>query len=98
MSLQRPARIARKRLDAIALELHLRARAANTRDLEIRIQGAREQSSEISTESLDALGRRLAAGEIAAIQIRFREAEAWWIETLVRANDGFRLVRMREGD
>ena len=36
-------------------------------------------------------------GEIVAIQIRFFQDDDWWSDTVMRADDGFRLVRMREG-
>jgi len=92
-----PVKLVRKRLDADGVTAHLQALAASGQQLEIRLKGAVAHYSEATTESLEAVGRRLLAGDIVAVQIRFCEGEEWWIDTLMQAKDGYRLVRMREG-
>lgn len=93
----RPAKLLRERLDADGVAAYLRDLAARAPDLEVRIQSANARQSDASTESLEGIGRKLVAGEIAGIQIRFAEGDGWWCDTLRRAKDGYRLVRMREG-
>jgi len=92
-----PVKLVRKRLDPEGLVSHLRALAAHATEIEIRVKGVLARSSDATTDSLDAVGRQLVTGEIAAVQIRFFENDDWWSDTLLRAKDGFRLVRMREG-
>jgi len=91
-----PVKLVRKRLEADDLEPHLRALAAEARAVEVRIKGQRAHQSDATTESLEALARRLVAGEIVAVQVRFELADGWWADTLMRAEKGFRLVRMKE--
>jgi len=90
-------KLVRERLSATELEAHLRELAATARDVELRIKGAVAGYSESSTDPLEALGRRLVAGEIVAVQIRYFRDDDWWSDTLMQAANGFRLVRMREG-
>jgi hypothetical protein len=92
-----PVKLMRKRLDAAGVVAHLEALAASAQQVEIRIKGAVARYSDATTDSLDTAGRRLVAGDIVAVQIRFFEGDAWWSDTLMQARDGFRLVRMREG-
>ena len=92
-----PVKLVRKRLDAVGLEAHLRSLAANAQHIELRVKGAVAHYSDAATGSLEEVGRRLLAGEIVAIQIRFFENDDWWSDTLMQATDGYRLVRMREG-
>jgi len=92
-----PVKLVRKRLDAVELEAHLRSLAATAQHLEVRVKGAVAHYSDATTDSLEDLGRRLVAGDIVAVQIRFFEHDDWWSETLMQAKDGYRLVRMREG-
>ncbi len=92
----KPVKLVRKRLEADAVEAHLRSLAASAQQIEIRIKGAVDRYSDATTEALEAVGRRLVAGEIVAIQIRFFQDDDWWTDTVMRADAGFRLVRMRE--
>jgi hypothetical protein len=91
-------KLLRKRLDDRELAAHLEALAAGAKDIEIRIKGAVAGYSDATTETLEVVGRRLRAGEIAAVQIRFFQDDDWWSDTVMRAADGFRLVRMRQED
>jgi len=93
----KPVKLVRKRLDADGLVSHLRSLAAQATEIEIRVKGESARTSDATTDSLDAVGHKLVTGEIAAVQIRFFENDDWWSDTLLRAKDGFRLVRMREG-
>ena len=94
---ERPVKLVRKRLDSDELASHLRSLAAHATEIEIRVMGVVARSSDSTTDSLDVVGRKLVTGEIAAVQIRFFENDDWWSDTLLRAKNGFRLVRMREG-
>ena len=93
----RPAKLSHQRLDAAGVAAHLRELAARAPGLEVRIQSTNARQSDATTESLDEIGRRFLAGEIAGIQIRFAEGDGWWCDTLRRVKDSYRLVRMREG-
>ncbi|MGE5186726.1 MAG: hypothetical protein ACM31C_31950 [Acidobacteriota bacterium] len=92
----KPVKLVRKRLDADEVAAHLRSLAEHAQQIEIRIKGAIDRYSDATTDALDEVGRRLVAGEIVAIQIRFFQDDAWWTDTVMRAAEGFRLVRMRE--
>ncbi len=94
---EKPVKLLRKRLDDAGVEAHLRSLAAQAQQIEIRIKGAIDRYSDATTDTLEAVGRRLVAGEVVAIQIRFFQDDDWWSDTVMRADDGFRLVRMREG-
>jgi hypothetical protein len=91
----KPVKLVREKLATAELEAHLRSVAANALHLELRVKRAAGYS-EATTDSLEEVGRRLLAGELVAVQLRFFEADDWWNETWMRAQDGFRLVRMRE--
>ena len=93
----KPVKLVRERLDAAELEAHLRSLAATAQHIEVRVKGAVAHYSDATTDSLEDLGRRLVAGDLVAVQIRFFEHDDWWSETLMQAKDGYRLVRMREG-
>lgn len=93
----RPVKLVRKRLDALQLAAHLRSLAASAQHIELRVKGAVAHYSDATTDSLEEVGRRLVAGELVAVQIRYFEHDDWWSDTLMQAKDGFRLVRMREG-
>lgn len=93
----KPVKLERTRLDAAELEAHLRSLAATAQHIEVRVKGAVAHYSAATTDSLEDVGRRLLAGEIVAVQIRFFEHDDWWSDTLMQAKDGYRLVRMREG-
>jgi hypothetical protein len=90
-------KLVRTRLDAAELVAHLRQLAADARDVEIRVKGAVAAYSDATAESLDVVGQRLVAGELVAVQVRYFQDDAWWSDTVMRADDSFRLVRMREG-
>lgn len=93
----KPVKLVRKRLDAEGVEAHFRVLAATAQQVEIRVKGGATRQSDATTESLEQVGQRLLAGEILAVQIRFFADDDWWSDTVMQANDGFRLVRMREG-
>jgi hypothetical protein len=92
----KPIKLIRKRLDDTGLAEHFASLAAEAKVVEIRIKGAAAGYSEAATGSLQEAARRLAAGEISAVQIQFLSGEQWWTDTVMRAADGFRLVRMRQ--
>lgn len=92
-----PVKLVRKRLDAAGVATHLRDLAAHAAQLEVRTKDDAARMSDATSEPLDALGRRLVAGEVSGLQIRFFADDAWWSDTVLRARDGFLLVRMREG-
>jgi len=93
----KPVKLVRKRLDAGGLIAHLQELAARATSLEVRVQGEAARTSDATAEPLDMLARRLVTGELVAVQIRFCLDDTWWSDTVLRARDGFRLVRMREG-
>lgn len=93
-----PVKLVRKRLDAAGVAAHVQALAATATELEVRSKDDVAHTSDASTESRSALAGRLVAGELAALQIRLFADGAWWTDTLLRAGDHFRLVRMREGN
>ena len=92
-----PVKLLRKRLDAAGVVEHLRDLAQRATQLEVRIQQTTGAISDPTTESLDVLARRLAAGDLVGLQISFFADDDWWRDTLLRIDDNFRLVRMREG-
>ncbi len=92
-----PVKLVRKRLDAEGVAAHLRDLAARATQLEVRTKDDAARMSDATTDPLDALGRRLVAGDVAGLQIRFFADDAWWSDTVLRAKGGFLLVRMREG-
>ncbi len=92
-------KLLRKRLDQAGVEAHFAELRRDAQSLEIRIKGAAAAYSEATTAGqLDEVARRLRAGEIIAVQLRFFQDDAWWCDTLVRKGDDFRLVRMRQED
>jgi hypothetical protein len=93
----KPVKLVRKRLDADGVNAHFQALAATAQQPEIRIKGGATRQSDATSGSLDEVVRQLVAGEIVGVQVRFFDAGDWWIDTVMRARDGFRLVRMREG-
>jgi hypothetical protein len=92
----KPVKLLRTRLDDAGLDAHLAALAGQAQAIELRVKGAAGSHSDAATDTLDVVGARLRAGEVVAIQIRFFQDDAWWIDTVMRAKDGYRLVRMRE--
>ena len=93
----RPVKLLRKRLDAAGVLAHLRALAASARDLEIRTKEEVAVHSNAAADGLDVVGRKLIAGELAAVQVRYFQDDGWWTDTLMHASDGsFRIVRMRQ--
>jgi hypothetical protein len=93
----RPVKLVRERLDAAGVAAHLAELVTSAQDIEVRIKGVVAHYSDATTDSLEAVGRRLLAGEIVAVQIRFSQAGEWWSDTVMRVKDDYRLVRMREG-
>lgn len=91
----KPVKLLRKRLDAAAVEAHLRDLAARASEVEIRVKTAAAGYSDAANDALDVLGRRLVAGVLVAVQIRYFADGQWWTDTLMRAGDDFRLVRMQ---
>lgn len=94
----KPVKLVRKRLDDAGVAAHFKWLASQAQAIEIRIKGAVAGYSEATTEQLEDAGRRLRAGEIVAVQIRFLQGDDWWCDTLMRAGESFRLVRMRQED
>ena len=92
-----PVKLVRERLDAEGVAAHLRGLAEHAREIEIRVKGGSARHSDATVDSLDEVGRRLVAGELVAIEIRFFQDDDWWSDTVMAAKSGFRLVRMREG-
>jgi hypothetical protein len=88
-------KLVRKRLDEAGLAAHFAWLAAEAKAIEIRVKGAPTAYSEAAT-SLDDTARRLAAGELLAVQVQYFHDDCWWSDTLLRAKDGYRLVRMRQ--
>ncbi len=94
----KPIKLVRKRLDDAGVAAHFEWLATEAQAIEIRIKGVPAGHSDAATTSLDEAGRRLRSGEVVAVQIRFFQGDAWWCDTVMRARDGFRLVRMRQVD
>ncbi|MBV8757404.1 MAG: hypothetical protein JO257_09025 [Deltaproteobacteria bacterium] len=86
-----------QRLDATAVLEHVRALAQRATQIAASIQRA-DATFEPTGEPLDQLARRLVAGEIVGLQLRFFLDDAWCRDTLLRAPESFRLVRVREGN
>ncbi len=93
---EKPVKLVRKRLDDIGLRAHFDWLAAEASAVEIRIKGKPTAHSDVATDSLDEVSRRLQAGELVAVQIWYVHDGAWWCDTVMRAGDSFRLVRMRQ--
>lgn len=89
-------KLVRKRLDEAGVKAHFDRLAAEAAAVEIRVKtAAAGQSAEESIE-LEAACRRLVAGDLIAVQIRFHQQGAWWCDTVMRVRDDYRLVRMRQ--
>ena len=91
-----PVKLIRKRLDDAGVDLHLAALAKDAQAIEVRVKGAVAAHSETSASDLADLARRLKAGELVAVQVRFFQDGVWWCDTIVRKGDDFRLVRMQQ--
>ncbi len=90
-------KLLRKRLDELGVRAHFDALAGQASAVEIRVKGAATDHSSLASTELADAARSLVAGEIVAVQIRFHQDGAWWCDTVMRAGDGFRLVRMHQG-
>lgn len=90
-----PVKLVRKRLDAAGVEAHLQS-LTTAEHVELRVKGGAGHYSDPAV-SLDDVARRLAVGEIAAVQIRFFDGGQWWCDTVLQVRDDYRLVRIREG-
>jgi FtsP/CotA-like multicopper oxidase with cupredoxin domain len=95
---QKPLKLVRKRLDAAGVDAHLAAVVGRAQAIEIRIKDAAAYHSEGTAEQLQEAGRRLRAGEIAAVQLRYFQDDVWWCDTVMRRGDSFRLVRMQQDE
>ena len=95
---QMPIKLVRKRLDDAGVEAHLASVANHGQAIELLIKEGAARHSDASAEQLEEAGRRLRAGEIAAVQIRYFQDDDWWCDTVMRAGDSYRLVRMRQVD
>jgi hypothetical protein len=95
---QKPIKLLRKKLDAAGVEAHFDSVASQAQAVEVRIKGAAEGYSSADTAQLEETGRRLRAGDIAAVQLRFFQDDAWWCDTVMRVKESYRLVRMRQSD
>lgn len=95
-----PVKLVRKRLDGDGVGEHLAALARDARSMEVRVKAAPTVYSEAAEAGpageLGELARRLRAGEVAAVQLRYLLDGAWWTDTIVRRGDDFRLVRMQD--
>lgn len=91
-----PTKLVRKRLDDAGVEAHFAEVAAQGQALELRVKDAAAHYSSATAEQLHDAGLRLRQGAIAAVQLRFFRDGDWWCDTVMRAADGYRLVRMRQ--
>ncbi len=88
---------ARKRLDDAGLEAHFETLATRAQAIEIRYKDDATSHSDAAAAELGEAARRLRAGEVLAVQIRFFQDDDWWCDTVLRRGDSYRLVRMRQG-
>ncbi len=95
---EKPVKLVRKRLDAAALGEHLRSIVAHAEVIELRVRDALGHRSEAASETLEVVARRLLAGELEAVQLRYVQDGEPWCDTVMRTGDDFRLVRMREDE
>lgn len=92
-----PIKLDRKRLDDAGVATHLEALAASAEAIEIRVKGGATDYSDAAGPELAEVARRLLAGEVLAVQVRFFADGDWWCDTITRRGDTYRLVRMRQG-
>ena len=92
-----PLRLDRKRLDAAGVAEHFESLATTAQAIEIRFKDDETTHSDAAATELAEAARRLCAGEVLAVQIRFYQDDAWWCDTVIRRGDSYRLVRMRQG-
>ena len=92
----KPVKLVRKRLDDAGVGDHVAWLAEHAQAIEIRIKGAATSYSDATTDELRDMGRQLVAGTVAAVQVRFYYDDAWWCDTLLRARDSYRMVRMKQ--
>lgn len=93
-----PVALERKRLNGAEVEAHLASIAGRARAIELRVKGVAIGYSTATAAKLNEVGRRLRAGDLVAVQIRFFHDDAWWCDTVMRAGESFRLVRMRQDE
>ena len=91
-----PVKLLRKRLDHAGVDAHLASVASHAQAIEVRTKGAAAAHSDATTAPLDDVARRLKAGELSAVQLRFFQDNVWWCDTIVRKGDDYRLVRMQQ--
>ena len=82
-------------LDAAAVGQLFADLGAAAEVLSIQGKGGAQKYASPDPLALDTARDRLASGEIAGVQVRYRYDGGEWIDTLLRAAGGFRLVRCR---
>lgn len=92
-----PLRLDRRRLDDVGLAEHFETLARTAQEIEIRFKDDETTHSDAAAAELDEAARRLRAGDVVAVQIRFYQEGSWWCDTVMRRGDSYRLVRMRQG-
>lgn len=63
--------------------------------LEVRLKAAERAYATHSVPTLEAARQAVSTREALAVQLRYRYGNAEWIDTLVRVETGFRLVRVQ---
>jgi hypothetical protein len=63
--------------------------------LEVRLKAGERAYATHSTPTLEAARQAVTAREALAVQLRYRYRNAEWIDTLLRVENGFRLVRVQ---
>ena len=91
-------KLIRRRLDGEAVRAHFQSLAADATQIEVRAKPAFGAHSSTDSIRIDDAARMLISGSIVAVQVRFRQDEAWWCDTIQTGGDGFRLIRMRQGE
>ncbi len=92
-----PIKLVRKRLDDAGVIAHFAALARDAEAIELRVKDAVAHYSDATAGELDEACRRLRNGELMAVQVRFCQDGVWWCDTIMRATDDYRLVRMHQG-
>ncbi len=76
---------------------YFEALVRTARAIEIRFKDDETTYSDAASSEVDEAARRLRAGEVVAVQIRFHQDGDWWCDTVMRRGASYRLVRMRQG-
>jgi hypothetical protein len=81
-------------LDAAALAEHAAELAANTSILDVLVKAATDTHADPDPVSLERATHMLREGQIVGIQVRYLRDDEEWRDTLMRTNQGTRLVRI----